>query len=334
MSKSIGSFGNLRTSNPNSWLLRLPPRSLLVPGGAFKLPPLERGHDTEKAPDLVDLEKKHQNSIYVPHYPPLSVVSAHYCTCFIYASPAKVLPSIKARGNKGKMSKSAKQFQADKTQQTRSSGKTTEFLNDKGCQARCWGTRPQRTKKGQQTQQLKETLASKPTSEEPTLKGNVPVRNLLWQTMNKSNKSQQTHWPGPSNHIKPTNFGQPPRYETSSTECNLCAGLQALLREHLCWQHSEILTICSCSRHPNGTSAQPSIHATTRCLPHPKPPLTSITSCLRVVWLEEHDIATVAPVRGPSMCCSYASGTTKFPQSLEGWLARGISPPKSWTPFC
>lgn len=230
------------------------------------------------------------------------------------------------------MSTSAKQFQADKTQQTRSSGKTTEFLNDRGCQARCWGTRPQRTKKGQQTQQLKETLASKPTSEEPTLKGNVPVRNLLSQTMNKSNKSQQTHWPGPSNHIKPTNFGQPPRYETSSTECNLCAGLQALLREHLCWQHSEsslwarwwrmgILTICSCSRNPNGTSAQPSIHATTHthkqscCLPHPKPPLTSTTSSLRVVWLEE---ATVAPVRGPSMCCSYVSGTTKFPQSLDG----------------
>lgn len=78
---------------------------------------------------------------------------------------------------------------------------------------------------------------------------------------------------------------------------------------------------------PKWNISQPSIHATTHthkqscCLPHPKPPLTSITSitsCLRVVRLEEHDIATVAPVRGPSMCCSYASGTTKFPQSLDG----------------
>lgn len=248
------------------------------------------------------------------------------------------------------MSTSAKQFQADKTQQTRSSGKTTEFLNDRGCQARCWGTRPQRTKKGQQTQQLKETLASKPTSEEPTLKGNVPVRNLLSQTMNKSNKSQQTHWPGPSNHIKPTNFGQPPRYETSSTECNLCAGLQALLREHLCWQHSEsslwarwwrmgILTICSCSRNPNGTSAQPSIHATTHT--HTQ---TKLLFATPKATINKHNKLSPGCLVGgsdrgssprPQHVLLIRVGHHKVPPILgwhiflqRGWLALGISPPK------
>ena len=198
------------------------------------------------------------------------------------------------------------------------------------------------------------------------LPANPPARNLpskatcWWETCSPNDEQKQQE---PSNHnIKPTG---PTLIDLcamkllTQAECNLWAGLQALLPNRtFMWtaQWKQPVSRLMTNRNPynlqlleqpkwNISPTQPSIHTTTHphihkhihkqscCLPHPKPSLTSITSCLRVVRLKGH--SDRGPTPRPQHVLLVRVGRNEAPPILRwhshiflhgGYLVPGISP--------